>query len=126
MDNQQLIDAVLPRLARRLQRQLKRYHEGQLDDAGFYQNFEDVLKRQYDLLASQGVAEDDAAVIIHGAILVLSNPGLRAEAEQLEMPLEVVEFNAVRLAAEDLSRNYELDLATTLRRLTSIVARHAK
>ncbi len=119
----QLIDEVLPRLARRLQRQLKRYHAGDLDDDGFYQNFEDVLKRQYEVLAKRGVAEEEAAIIIHGAILVLSSPGLRAEAGQLELPLETVEFGAVRMAAEDLARNYNMDLAYTLRRLTAIVAR---
>jgi hypothetical protein len=124
--DKQLIDVVLPRLARRLQRQLKRYHEGELDDDGFYQNFEELLKRQYDLLAEQGVPEKEAAIIIHGAILVLSGPGLRAESEQLKLPLEVVEYGALRVAAEDLASNYDLDLTYTLRRLTSIVSRHAE
>jgi hypothetical protein len=117
-----LIDEVLPRLARRLHRQLKRYHSGELDDAGFYQNFEDVLKRQYDVLSKRGVAEEEAAIIIHGAILVLSGTGLRAEAENLGLPVETVEFGAVRMAAEDLARNYNLDLGYTVRRLSAIVA----
>ena len=117
-----LIDEVLPRLARRLQRQLKRYHSGELDDAGFYHNFEDVLKRQYDVLAQRGVADEEAAIIIHGAILVLRGTGLRAEAENLGLPVETVEFGAVRMAAEDLARNYNLDLAYTIRRLSGIVA----
>ncbi len=120
-----LIDEVLPRLARRLQKQLTRYHSGELDDAGFYHNFEDVLKRQYDVLAKRGVAEEEAAIIIHGAILVLSGTGLRSEAENLGLPVETVEYGAVRMAAEDLARNYSLELAYVIRRLSAIVAQFA-
>jgi hypothetical protein len=124
--DKQLMELVLPRLAQRLHRQLKRYRSGELDDAEFTRNFEDLLQKQYAWLSKQGVPEEEAAVAIHGAVLVLSSPGLRAEAAELGVPLEVVEFSAVRTAADDIASNYGLSKTRTLRQLTSIIAQYAE
>src|SRR3712207_1110103 len=104
--NKELIELVLPRLAKRLHHQLTRYQAGELDQDGFTRDFEALLQRQYAWLAERGVPEADAAVAIHAAVLVLSGPGLRAEAEHLGLPLEVVEYRAVRAAAADIAGNY--------------------
>lgn len=124
--DKQLMDLVLPRLADRLHRQLKRYRSGELNDAEFARNFEDLLQRQYAWLSKQGVKEEEAAVAIHSAVLVLSSPGLRAEAEEMGVPLEVVEFTAARTAAEDIARNYGLSRRRTVRQICSIVAQYAE
>jgi hypothetical protein len=124
--DKQLMDLVLPRLAQRLHRQLKRYRAGELDDAEFTRSFENLLQKQYAWLSKQGVPEEEAAVAIHGAVLVLSSPGLRAEAAELGLPLEVVEFTAVRTAADDISRNYGISRKRTTRQLTAIVAQYAE
>src|SRR5262249_57223701 len=74
--SRQLMDIVLPRLARRLNRQLRRYRSGELDEKAFTRKFEGLLQQQYAWLANQGVPEVEAAVTVHGAVLVLSGPGL--------------------------------------------------
>ena len=124
--DKQLMDLVLPRLADRLHRQLKRYRSGELNDAEFAKNFEELLQRQYAWLSKQGVKEEEAAVAIHSAVLVLSSPGLRAEAAELGIPLEIVEFTAARTAAEDIARNYGLNKRRTVRQICSIVAQYAE
>jgi hypothetical protein len=123
--NNDLIELVLPRLAKRLHQQLQRYQEGDIDQDGFTRNFEALLQRQYAWLAKRGVPEARAAVAIHAAVLVLSGPGLRAEAEQLGVPLEVVEYRAVRSAAEDIVGNYGVSLTRTIRQLSAILADYA-
>ena len=80
--SRELMELVLPRMARRLNRQLRRYEAGELTDDQFEHKFECLLQQQYNWLAKQGIPEVDAAVTIHGAVLVLSGPGLRAEAEE--------------------------------------------
>jgi hypothetical protein len=70
------------------------------------------------------VPEPEAAVAIHSAVLVLSGPGLRAEAEQQGVPLEVVEFKAVKAAAADISANYGIGLARAVRQISSILAQY--
>jgi hypothetical protein len=120
------MEVVLPRLAKRLHRDIQRYREGELNDAQFTRSFEGVLQRQYSWLAQRGVPEAEAAVVIHGAVLVLSGPGLRAEAAELGEPLEMVEYRAVRAAASDVSRNYEVDERLTLRQISAVVARYAE
>ena len=122
--NNELIEMVLPRLAKRLHHQLKRYQAGELDQDGFTRDFEDLLQRQYAWLAKRGVPEPEAAVAIHSAVLVLSGPGLRAEAEQLKLPLEVVEYRAVRTAAADISANYGISHKRALRQITAIMAQY--
>jgi hypothetical protein len=120
----QLMEVVLPRLARRLYGHLQRYKSGELDDAAFAAKFETVLQKQYDWLASNGVPEAQAAVAIHGAVLVLSGPGLRAEAEASGTPLEVIEQRAIAAAARDVSQNYDLTEQQAAQQIATIVARY--
>jgi hypothetical protein len=124
--SKELMDIVLPRLAQRLNRQLRRYRAGQLDDDQFAHKFETLLQQQYAWLANQGVPEVEAAVAVHGAVLVLSSPGLRAEAAEQGLPLEVIEHRAVQSAASDIARNYGVSERRTCRRISAIVALYAE
>jgi hypothetical protein len=67
-----------------------------------------------------------AALLIHGAVLVLSAQGLRAEAEEAKLPLEVIEYRAVREAAQDVSRTYGMDERLATRVIARIVARYGE
>jgi len=116
--NKALMDVVIPRLARPLSKNLERYRSGELDDRQFTKRFESLLRKQHDWLAKRGVSAARAALAIHAGVLVLSLPGLRAEATEAGKPLEVIEFQAVREAAADVAKNYELDE----RRLADIIA----
>jgi hypothetical protein len=120
-----LMEIVLPRLARRLHRQLRRYHSGELDHKQFSKRFESLLQNQYAWLSEQGVPEAEAAVAIHAGVLILSSPGLRAEAEQNGQPLEVVEFRAVKEAADDVARSYPITQARAMHQIGAIMARYA-
>lgn len=122
--SKQLMDVVLPRLARPLYRQLQRYRDGELDEAQFTRDFEALLQRQHAWLASRGVSEARAALAIHAAILVLSSPGLRAEAAETGRPTELIEFEAVREAADDVSRNYGLEFRLAVQIISKMVARY--
>ncbi len=122
--SKELMDIVLPRLAQRLNRQLRRYRAGELSEAQFSRKFEALLQQQYAWLANHGVPEVDAAVTVHGAVLVLSGPGLRAEAEQLKLPLEVVEYRAIRTAAADIAANYGVSQARATRQISAIMAQY--
>jgi len=122
--NKQLMEIVLPRLAKPLYRQLQRYRAGKMDDAQFTKGFESLLRRQHNWLAQQGIPEARAALAIHGAVLVLSGPGLRAEAEEQKLPLEVIEYRAAREAAADVARNYDVDEAQAFKAIAAIVARY--
>jgi hypothetical protein len=124
--NRDLMEMVLPRMARRLNRQLRRYEAGELNDEQFEYKFECLLQQQYDFLAAKGIPEVDAAVTIHGAILVLSGPGLRAEAEEQGLPLEVVEYRAMRAAAADVAKNYGVSEQRAARRLSTLVAAYSE
>jgi hypothetical protein len=62
---------------------------------------------------------------IHGAVLILSGPGLRAEAAQTKQPLEKVEFRAVREAASDIASNYQINESRAVRVISALVARYA-
>jgi hypothetical protein len=123
--SKQLMEVVLPRLARRLQGQLQRYRAGQLDDSQFTRSFETLLQRQYAWLAKRGVAEPNAALAIHSAVLVLSRPGLVAEAAEQNIPLEVIETRAVRTAAADISQNYGLSERKAFNIISRIISRYA-
>src|SRR5207245_4744528 len=116
----------LPRLAKRLNRQLRRYQSGRLDEKTFSQRFETLLQEQHAWLANKGYPEVDAAVAVHGAVLVLSGPGLRAEAEEESVPLEVVEFRAVRAAAADIAQQYGVSERRTTKRISELVASYAE
>jgi hypothetical protein len=123
--SRELMDIVLPRLAQRLGRHLRRYRAGRLTDAQFSQKFETLLQQQYAWLANQGVPEVEAAVAVHGAVLVLSSPGLRVEAAEQGVPLEVVEHKAVRAAADDIAQNYGVSARRATRRISAILAHYA-
>jgi hypothetical protein len=123
--SKELMELVLPRMAQRLDRQLRRYRAGELDDAQFTRKFETLLQQQFSWLAKQGIDEVDAAVTIHGAVLVLSGPGLRAEASEENLPLEVIEWRAVQAAAADISENYGVKPRWAMRRVAAILAAYA-
>jgi hypothetical protein len=122
--SKQLMEVVLPRLARRLYQQLQRYRTGELNDAQFTQAFEVLLQRQHLWLAQRGVSDALAALAIHGAVIILSGPGLRAEAAETRLPLEVIEYRAIRAAAADIARNYHVNERRVLRQIVNIVARY--
>jgi hypothetical protein len=122
--SKQLIEVVLPRLAKTLYRELKRYRAGQLNETQFSKSFEELLQRQHTWLMTHGVSELRAALAIHAAVLVLSTPGLRAEAEESKLPLEVIEYRAVREAAADVARNYGVSERKVIRAISAIVARY--
>ena len=124
--SKELMEIVLPRLSRRLNRQLRRYRAGELDDAQFSRKFEVLLQQQYAWLANQGIPEVEAAIAVHGAVLVLSSPGLRAEAAEQGLPLEVVEYRAVCSAAADIAENYGVGQRRAVRRISAIVAQYAE
>jgi hypothetical protein len=120
------VELVLPRLAQRLNRQLRRHRAGQMDENQFSSQFEDLLEQQYAWLLDKGIPDVEAAIAVHAAVLVLSNPGLRSEAGDKGLPLEVVEFRAVLAAAEDIAENYGLTKKNAARRISAIVAMYAE
>jgi hypothetical protein len=124
--SRQLIDVVLPRLAKTLYRELQRYRAGKLDESQFSAAFEALLQKLHSWLTTHGVSEGRAALAIHAAVLVLSRPGLRADAAENRVPFEVAEFRAVREAADDLARNYDISRKKAAAVLTTILARYGK
>ncbi len=124
--SRELIELILPRLSKRLNRHLRRYKEGQLDDAEFSRRFEALLEQQHAWLANKGYAEVDAAVAVHGAVLVLSAPGLKAEAQEQSVPLEVIEYRAVRAAAADISEHYGMSARRAVHLIGDLVAEYAE
>jgi hypothetical protein len=122
--SKQLIRIVLPQLARRLHRHVQRYRSGELDDAQFAKRFEALLQRQYAWLSDKGVPQAHAAVAVHGAVLVLTSPGLRAEAEEQQLPLEVIEYRAICAAAADIARTHGVSERRVVRQLSAIVAQY--
>jgi hypothetical protein len=124
--SKQPVEMVLPRLAKRLYSQLQRYREGQMSETEFANGFASLLQRQYVWLAKQGVDEIDAALTIHGAVLILSRPGLKAAAEEEGKPLEIVERQAVTAAATDLAENYGVKHKWAYNGISKIVARYGQ
>ncbi len=122
--SKQLMQVVLPRLAKPLYRQLQRYRSGKLDDVQFTRSFDALLRRQHAWLAERGVPEVRAALAIHGAVLVLSGPGLRAEAKESGLPLEVIEHRAIAEAASDVAKNFGIKKNKAFRVISGIVARY--
>jgi hypothetical protein len=96
-----------------------------LDDAQFNRRFEGVLEKQYAWLANQGVPESEAAIAVHAAVLVLSGPGMRAEASELGVPLEVVEYQAAKAVADEISKNYGVSQARVIRHVSAIMAQYS-
>jgi len=122
--SKQLMDVVIPRLARPLFEELERYRTGKLNDKQFTAKFEALLRRQHAWLAKRGISAARAAVAIHAAVLVLSLPGLRAEAEETKLPLEVIEHRAVREAAADVAQNYGVKERRVAEVIARIIARY--
>src|SRR5262249_17283863 len=89
--SKQLMEVVLPRLARPLYKHLERFQTGKPNEAQFPERFETLLPRQPQWLPRRGISAARAAIAIHAAVLVLSLPGLRAEAGDASLPLEVIE-----------------------------------
>jgi len=123
--NKPLMELLLPRLAKRLQRHLRRYQAGKLSDAQFSRKFETLMQQQLQWLANQGIPEAEAAVTVHSAMLVLSAAGLHAEAQEQKIPLEVVEYRAVVSAAEDVVRTYGVSRGRAIRQISSLVSEYS-
>jgi hypothetical protein len=120
------MNIVLPRLARPLSQHLERYWTGELSDQEFTDRFEALLRRQHAWLSRRGISEVRAAVAIHAAVLVLSKSGLEAEAQEQKLPLEIVEYRAIKEAAWDVARNYGADEGKVIRILSRIFTRYLK
>ncbi len=121
-----LMDIVLPRLARPLYHHLERYQSGELDETEFTKCFEALLHRQHAWLARKGISAAKAAVAIHAAVLILSLPGLRAEAAEAELPLEVIEHRAICEAAADVATNYGITQRQATRAISKLVAQYSE
>jgi antitoxin component of RelBE/YafQ-DinJ toxin-antitoxin module len=65
-------------------------------------------------------------VAIHAAVIVLSLPGLRSEATEANVPLEVLEFRAIREAAQDVAQNYGMNQTRAINAISRLVARYGE
>jgi hypothetical protein len=124
--SKQLMEIVLPRLARPLYQHLEQFQLGKLNELQFTRRFEKELQRQHHWLANRGIEVAKAAVAIHAAVIVLSLPGLRSEAKEGNVPLEILEFRAVREAGNDVAQNYGMDGAAAVKAISRLVARYAE
>jgi hypothetical protein len=124
--SKQLMEVVLPRLARPLYQHLEQFQLGQLNELQFTKKFEKVLQKQHHWLARRGIAVARAAVAIHAAVIVLSLPGLRSEAKESNLPLEVLEFRAIREAAQDVAANYGMCHTQAINAIARLVARYGE
>jgi hypothetical protein len=124
--SKQLIEIVLPRLARPLYQHLEQFQLGRLDELQFTKKFEKELQKQHHWLAQRGIEVAKAAVAIHAAVIVLSLPGLRSEATEANVPLEVLEFRAIREAAQDVAQNYGMNQFRAINAISRLVARYGE
>jgi hypothetical protein len=122
--SKQLMEIVLPRLARPLYQHLEQFQLGRMDELQFTKKFEKELQKQHYWLAKRGIEVAKAAVAIHAAVIVLSLPGLRSEAKEGNVPLEVLEFKAIREAAQDVAQNYGMSRALAISAISRLVARY--
>ena len=122
--SKQLMEIVLPRLARPLYQHLEQFQLGKLDELQFTRKFEKELQKQHHWLAERGIEVAKAAVAIHAAVIVLSLPGLRSEAKEGNVPLEVLEFKAIREAAQDVAENYGMNRIQAIKAISRLVARY--
>src|SRR5438105_10218664 len=122
--SKQLMEVVLPRLARPLYKHLERFQTGKLNEEEFTERFESLLQRQHQWLSRRGISAARAAIAIHAAVLVLSLPGLRAEAGDANLPLEVIEYRAVREAALDVASSYGLNERQIAHTIACLVAKY--
>lgn len=90
----------------------------------FSRCFEDLLQKQHAWLITRGVSDVRAALAIHSAVLILSGPGLRAEAAESKLPLEMVEYRAIREAAADVAHSYGIKECQAYGVIGKIVARY--
>ena len=120
-----LIEVMLPRLAGPLFRDLEKFQSGELNEQQFTSRFEGELNRQHAWLSKKGISAGRAAVAIHAAVLVLSLPGLRAEAVEAKVPLEVLEMRAIREAAQDVSATYGLPVMKSTDAISVLFAKYA-
>jgi hypothetical protein len=121
-----LMKVVLPRVARPLYRHLERLQCGELDEGQFTAAIEAMLQRQHAWLAKRGISAARGAVALHAAVLVLSQPGLRAEAQEAGVPLEVLENRALREAAADIASNYGMSARRAADAIARLVAKHGE
>jgi hypothetical protein len=121
-----LMTVVLPRVARPLYRQLEKLQCGELNEDQFTEAIEAMLQRQHAWLSKRGISAARAAIAIHAAVLVLSQPGLRAEAAEEGIPLEVLENRALREAAVDIAANYGITLGRAADLIARLVAKHSE
>lgn len=119
-----IMDLVLPRLAKPLYRHLEKFQTGMLDEASFTARFERVLQKQHAWLSRHGINAARGAIAIHAAVLVLSQPGLRSEAVEAGLPLEVLETRAVHEAAHDVADDYGLPFPKVAHAIARLVARY--
>ncbi|MBI3409632.1 MAG: hypothetical protein HY040_14930 [Planctomycetes bacterium] len=124
--SKQLMEVVLPRLARPLYKHLEKFQTGKLDESQFTEQFETLLRKQHQWLSRRGISAARAAIAIHAAVLVLSLPGLRAEANDANLPLEVVENRAVREAALDVASSYNLNARRIAHTIACLVVKYAE
>lgn len=124
--SKQLMEIVLPRLARPLYKHLEQFQLGRINELQFTKKFEKELQRQHHWLAKRGIEVAKAAVALHAAVIVLSLPGLRSEAQEAKVPLEVLEFRAIREAATDVAQNYGISRSKAVQAISRLVARYAE
>jgi hypothetical protein len=122
----QLMEVVLPRLARPLYQHLEEFQLGRLSEVQFTRRFEKELQKQHHWLAKHGIEVAKAAVAIHAAVIVLSLPGLRAEAQESAVPLEVLEAKAISEAALDVAQSYGMERARAANAIARLVARYGE
>ena len=82
------------------------------------------MQKQHHWLAKRGIEVAKAAVAIHAAVIVLSLPGLRSEAKDSNLPLEVLEYRAIREAAQDVAQNYGMCKARAVNAIARLVAKY--
>ncbi|MCI0641872.1 MAG: hypothetical protein L0Y72_11240 [Gemmataceae bacterium] len=122
--SKQLMEVVLPRLARPLYRQLERLQTGKMNELQFSAKLERILQRQHAWLARQGISAARAAIALHAAVLVLSQPGLRSEAADAGVPLEIVERRAIQEAASYVAADYQLPPGRIAQAIGFLVAKY--
>ena len=124
--NKPLMEVVLPRLARPLYHQLEKLHSGKVDETQFAEMFESLLRRQHAWLSRRGINAAKGGLAIYAGGVVLSLPGLRSEAEEAGLPMEVVEHRAACEAALDVASSYGVPYGKAVDRLSTLVARYAQ
>jgi hypothetical protein len=121
-----LIEVVLPRLAKPLYKHLERFQTGKVDEAQFTSQFEAVLNRHHAWLSKKGIDKARAAVAIHAAVIILSQSGLRSEAHEAGIPIELLEIRAIREAAQDVVESYGMTYRKALEGISALVAKYGE